>query len=65
MGFEANPNASRGRRVSGANDSEGGRLRRTSETRGEKESHPLRHRFVARCLSLVSRILSPQGRGIG
>jgi len=41
-GFEAELSASRGGKVSGANDSETGRFRRTSEARGEKKSH-LRH----------------------
>ena len=37
VGFEADPNASGGGRMSEANDSEGGRLRRRSGTTGEKE----------------------------
>ncbi len=45
MGLEANPNASCGRGVSGANDSETGRLRRRSEATGEKEFQSLRLHF--------------------
>ena len=56
VGFEANPNASGGRRVSEANDSEGGRFRRTSETRGEKESHSLRHAlYIVFRMSYIAR----------
>jgi len=44
LGFEADPNASGGGKMSEANGSEGGRLRRRSESDvGEKESHPFRH----------------------
>ncbi len=42
VGLEANPNLSCGKGVSGANASEGGRLRGKSEARGEKESQCLR-----------------------
>ncbi len=54
VGLEANPNASCGRKVSFTNASEGGRLRRTSKTRGEKESQSLRHESY-----IVFRILCP------
>jgi len=47
VGFEANPNASSGRKVSIANGSEGGRLRRRSGTTGEKESLPLRQLLIS------------------
>ncbi len=46
-GFEADPNASGGGRMSRANDSEGGRLRRRSGTTGEKESLPLRQLLIS------------------
>ncbi len=42
VGFEANPNASCGRKVSFTNDSETGRFRGKSEAMEEKESQSLR-----------------------
>ncbi len=53
-GFEAELSASREGKVSGANDSETGRFRRTSEARGEKKSH-LRHQTrISYCVYRMS-----------
>ena len=46
--------------MSAAIGSEGGRLRRTSKTRGEKESHHPDHKFVARRSYLVNRKNNPR-----
>ena len=65
-GFEADPNASGGGRMSRANDSEGGRLRRRSGTTGEKESLPLRQEsyIVLRMSYIVRKETKRQERGI-
>ena len=62
MGFEANPNASSGRKVSIANGSEGGRLRRRSDSdRGEKVLASRNNKLEGIRHSRLTRIRTAKG----